>query len=119
MASLSAKLRSVYSDGGGRGIAYGIAYWCPGCDGAHVVYYERPGAGPVWTWDGDVDAPTISPSVLVTYDGADAGEPDAPPSRCHHFVRAGRVEFLADCTHPLAGKTVDLPDFPSNFSTGE
>jgi hypothetical protein len=33
--------------------------------------------------------------------GADAG---AVP-----FVREDRIEFLSDCTHALAGETVDLP----------
>lgn len=31
---------------------------------------------------------------------------------CHSFVTDGRIQFLADCTHDLAGLTVDLPDFP-------
>ena len=30
--------------------------------------------------------------------------------RCHSFVRSGRIEFLSDSTHALAGQTVDLPD---------
>ena len=25
------------------------------------------------------------------------------------YVEAGRIRFLDDCTHALAGKTVDLP----------
>ena len=29
---------------------------------------------------------------------------------CHSFVTDGRIQFLADCTHPLAGQTVDLPE---------
>jgi hypothetical protein len=36
---------------------------------------------------------------------------NCPPSICHSFVRDGRIEFLSDCTHRLAGQTVDLPDF--------
>lgn len=28
---------------------------------------------------------------------------------CHSFVRDGQIEFLSDCTHALAGKTVSLP----------
>jgi hypothetical protein len=108
VARLSAKLRSI--EGGG------IAYWCQGCDGAHVVY-TGDGAGPRWTWDGNVDAPTFSPSVRVSYSGADAGVDDAPPALCHTFIRGGVVEFLADCTHEFAGKTVPLPDWP--YAEGE
>ena len=105
MARLSAKLRSVAVLTPG---ATGISFWCPGCDGAHVVAV----GGGRWSWDGDVDAPTISPSILVTYQGKDAGQDDAPPARCHSFMRAGRIEFLSDSTHALAGQTVPLPDWP-------
>jgi hypothetical protein len=104
MGRLSAKLRSVGD---------GIGFWCPGCDSIHVIRTKPNG----WAWDGNVDAPTISPSILVTYDGKDAGQADAPPSRCHSFVKAGRIEFLSDCTHALAGKTVAVPDWP--YAKGE
>jgi hypothetical protein len=30
---------------------------------------------------------------------------------CHSFVRNGKIEYLSDCTHNLAGKTVDIPKF--------
>jgi hypothetical protein len=36
---------------------------------------------------------------------------DSKPSICHSFVTDGRIQFLNDCTHSLAGQTVDLPDF--------
>ncbi|WP_037422010.1 DUF6527 family protein [Sinorhizobium sp. CCBAU 05631] len=101
-AALSGKLRSVE---GGR-----IMFWCPGCDGAHQVGVGE-GPGPRWGYNGNPDAPTFTPSVLVTYNGADAGKDGAPPAVCHSFVTDGRIQFLGDCTHALAGQTVDLPDF--------
>jgi len=55
-----------------------------------------------WAWNGDVDKPTLMPSIL-TY--ASEGQP-----RCHSFVKAGRIRFLADCSHELAGQEVDLLD---------
>jgi len=111
MAQLSPKLRSVVANGAGDN---GIAFWCPGCDSAHVVAVEGPHA---WSWDGKIDAPTLRPSVLVTYNGEDAGKEQstghrAPPARCHSFVRAGQIEFLADSTHELSGRKVPLPDWP-------
>ena len=30
---------------------------------------------------------------------------------CHSFITDGSIEFLPDCTHELAGKTVPLEDF--------
>lgn len=102
MAALSRKLRSVE---GGR-----LMFWCPGCQGAHQVGVGA-GPGPRWGYNGNPDAPTFTPSVLVTYAGADAGKDGAPPEICHSFVTDGRIQFLSDCTHALAGKTVELPDW--------
>ncbi|RVG15059.1 ammonia monooxygenase [Sinorhizobium meliloti] len=100
MAALSRKLRSVE---GGR-----LMFWCPGCDGAHHV---GAGPGPRWGYNGNPDAPTFTPSVLVTYDGPDAGKDGAPPAICHSFVTDGSIQFLWDCTHALAGQTVDIPNW--------
>lgn len=102
MSALSAILRDV---AGG-----GLMFWCPGCDGAHVIY-TGPGSGPRWGYNGDPDAPTFTPSILVSYNGRDAGVDGAPPAVCHSYVTDGRIQFLADSTHALAGQTVDIPPF--------
>ena len=101
MAAISKKLRDTEN---------GLVFWCPGCDGAHRVPIGT-GPGPRWTWNGDADRPTISPSVLVSYSGRDAGIDGAPPAICHSVVTDGRIQFCGDSTHALAGHTVDLPDF--------
>jgi len=89
---------------------------CPGCGCAHFIN-ER------WTFNGDVDKPTISPSILVTGRQSPtdeqvkrimAGEDlcsELSHTRCHSFVTDGRIRFLDDCTHELKGQTVDLPDW--------
>ncbi len=76
-----------------------LRFNCPGCESAHVVTIA-PHPHP-WEWNGDLERPTLDPSVLVTGGAADI--------RCHSFVRDGRIEYLADCTHDLAATTVDLP----------
>lgn len=106
MSALSSKLRGMEDGHGGQR----LSFQCPGCDRPHAVAVGQ-GPGPRWGWNGSVDAPTFTPSVLVTYDGADAGMSGAPPAVCHSFVIAGRIAFLGDCTHALAGQTVDLPDW--------
>lgn len=103
MSALSNILRSV--EGGG------VMFWCPGCDRAHRVTVGE-GGGPRWGYNGDPQRPTFTPSVRVTYNGDDAGQDGAPPAICHSFVADGRIQYLADCTHPLAGQTVDLPEWP-------
>ena len=41
-----------------------------------------------------------------------AKHPEKPPvfvcSVCHSFVTDGKIQFLGDCTHELAGQTVEL-----------
>lgn len=90
-----------------------LSFRCPGCARSHSVQHGSD-IGPNWTWNGSLERPTFTPSVLVTYDGVDAGQAGAPPAVCHSFVADGCIQFLNDCTHPLAGKTVDLPPWDAS-----
>jgi hypothetical protein len=81
-------------------------FWCPGCEGPHDIATvleharaNRDGSRPVWKFNGNMEAPTFSPSVNY-------------PNWCHFFVEAGKIRFLDDCHHALAGKTVEIPDWP-------
>ena len=87
-------------EGGGQ---RGLHLWCPGCNAVHSVRTDPPG----WTWNGDVEKPTLSPSILHN-----PGRENPSHEICHSFVRDGRIEFLNDSTHALAGQTVDLPPWP-------
>lgn len=103
MARLSAKLRSMTN---------GIMYWCPGCDSPHGI--NTQGGPPVWQWDGNAESPTCSPSVRCFMIDPETNE---QTTLCHHFIKAGKIEFLSDSPHALAGQTVDLPDWP--YAEGE
>lgn len=89
---------------------------CPGCGDPHAVWVGY-GPGPRWGWNYSGDAPTFTPSILVTWtEPSDVPEEFYDTSKdikrvCHSFVTDGRIQFLADCTHALAGQTVDLPDW--------
>jgi len=111
MSALSKILRS--GDGGRL-----LSWWCPGCQGPHQVAVGE-GPGPRWGYNGNPEAPTFTPSVLVTWGSyADPNwkpEPDDPPGlsgRCHSFVVDGQMQMLGDCTHALAGQTVPIPEWP-------
>lgn len=96
-------------------------FYCPGCQYHH-------GVSSAWGFNGDFDKPTFSPSILVkstkmTEKGeADyeawlaAGCPktgevfDHVPTVCHSFVTDGKIQYLSDCTHELAGQTIELED---------
>ncbi len=104
----------------------GWLIFCPACRCGHKFDKGR------WTFNGDLEKPTFSPSMLVksvdlpkhnpiTDDfakGEDGEYLFGPDGRllgckdrvCHSFVRDGHIEFLNDCTHELAGQTVDLPN---------
>jgi hypothetical protein len=110
-----------------------VVFYCPGCKGGHAIPVEGPNAaefsanGTVWGWNGSLECPTFTPSILVRtghYAGGqqsacwctyNAEHPEAPApfecTVCHSFVRDGKIQFLGDCTHALAGQTVDLPDW--------
>lgn len=127
MAALSPILRNSEDNG--------LIFWCPGCNMAHGIHHGA-GSGPRWGWNRDVNKPTFTPSVLVQTTGAPEGRDMMTPAeedeydaiykaggtqavfasrfgiRCHSYVTEGRIQFLSDCTHALAGQTVDLPPFP-------
>lgn len=85
----------------------GVLFECPGCGHLHCVYVEEPSpTGSRWTWNGSLELPTFSPSILVRSNYTSIHRMD---DVCHSFVREGKIEFLSDCTHELAGQTVDLP----------
>lgn len=108
----------------------GLTFWCRGCEMPHRIQHgDGDGDGPRWTWNGDAERPTFSPSILVQWhqwvppattpeiaDKILRGEiKQARQDRvCHSFVTDGRIQYLSDCTHRLAGQTVDLLPFPED-----
>lgn len=111
----------IYLFDGGR-----IEFFCPGCNARHAIVI------PGWSWNGDVDRPTFTPSLLsrsghYLYGGNTPGNcycdfaerhPEAAKGctfkclRCHLYVTDGRIQFLNDCSHALAGQTVDMLECP-------
>lgn len=91
----------------GQGVHY-RSWFCPGCKDEHTIPISGPKA---WSFNGNEEKPTFWPSVLVyevpiTPDSVEGyrGQP-----RCHSFVTDGAMNFLADCTHSLAGQVVPIP----------
>lgn len=96
------KLRPV-SDGVSPKKVIGYSFYCQGCEHVHVFWT----AGQLtWDFDDNLTSPTFSPSLLNTCDN----HPDPKQRRCHLFLRAGRIEYCSDCTHDLAGQTVEMHD---------
>ena len=97
---------------------------CPGCNCTHAI------GAKIHSFNGNFDKPTFQPSLLVrgteftekgkaeyeawvAADYPDRGGKkfDSKPQVCHSYVTDGKIRFLNDCTHSLAGKTVELPEF--------
>jgi hypothetical protein len=99
-------------------------FWCPGCKSQHLIP-TVPGqsifsSGATWGFNGSVDRPTFTPSVFIRTGHYAEGKPKAECwacnnghnmcEVCHSFVTDGKIQFLNDCTHHLAGQTVELPE---------
>lgn len=108
---------SVWTVDGEREVRHLV--WCPGCDRAHYVNVE---GSYTWEWDGNAEAPTYSPSLLVKYRHP-AGHTNENPAPlgydgpfvddvCHSFIVAGAWQFLGDSTHALAGQVVPMVPWP-------
>lgn len=86
------------------GSHHGWMIFCPACGNGHL-FDDR------WTFNGNLEKPTFRASMLCK-----SVDKDLKPTLCHSFVTDGKIEFLSDCLHAMAGKTVDLPDCKPNYS---
>ena len=89
----------------------GYSFECPGCGSQHVYYtveFNTP-PNPTWTFNGNLEKPTFSPSLLVRYEYGD------PPKKhqCHLVMTDGMIKYFNDCTHALSGQTVPVPPHPN------
>lgn len=103
MSELIALSKVLASSGEGS-----LTFFCKGCDAPHSINHNL-GSSPFWIFNGNLEKPTFTPSVLVSWHEGDAAKV------CHSFVTDGRIQYLGDCTHNLAGKTVDLADWQTNW----
>lgn len=89
-----------------------VTFWCPGCEEYHQIDTAK------WEFNGDFEKPTFSPSYLTWLDPNPEANTERKPEwekfrlgfRCHSFIKEGKIEFLSDCTHKLAGQTVDMTE---------
>ena len=89
---------------------------CPGCATfgfkyfpATHTFYIRPfgnGENAVWQFDGNIEYPTFSPSLIGS--SHHWVNEEWVPWTCHFFLENGIFKFLNDCTHKLAGQHVAM-----------
>ena len=116
---------------------YGVIFKCPGCGWNHELPLSNYRPNGVteeciqaakrhhWTFNGSFDSPTFHPSLHWKTGHYVDGTPEADCwlckrakqkgyqsscMICHSWVRDGKIEFLADCTHSYKGQTLELPE---------
>jgi len=116
-----------------------IAFFCRGCNMPHSVKIGT-GPGPRWGYNGNPHAPTFTPSVLARTTTAPEGREVMTDEEsrehaaiyaaggfeavmrsrfglvCHSFITDGRIQYLGDCTHSLAGQTIELPNWAESIA---
>lgn len=103
-------MKSAFRSVNDHGITYkALMFICPGCKefggtGLHMLPVNSTVKRPSWDWDGNLEKPTLTPSILTGKNS---------PQICHSFLKAGIFEYLSDCTHSLANQHIPLPDLPS------
>lgn len=96
-----------------------MQFVCPACNETHQVGVEPP-TTVIWYYNANPEFPTFTPSILVrgvvppTDDELAKSSYARIPRVCHSFITDGRIRYLDDCTHNMAGKTIELPDMKGN-----
>lgn len=94
----------------------GFSFWCPACRGTHRF------SVPDWKFDGNMEQPTIKPSVRVyqpKFTDSDTGVFFPERTVCHLQLTDGVIKYYGDSPHELAGKKVPLPEMPEDYSADQ
>jgi hypothetical protein len=91
-------------------------HWCQGCKCGHVYPTKRIN-GPNWAFNGNVESPSFTPSMLIfmpprkRQDGSMTGQ----KTICHYYLTDGKLAFCGDSPHEFSGKTVSLEPIPEDY----
>lgn len=84
-----------------------LRWWCDGCEDFHLVPVNvdvrEAGAPDGWDYPRGRFVDEALEGEALT---ADSNKRITP--RCHTFIRQGHIEYLTDCDHSLAGKTIPM-----------
>lgn len=92
-----------------------LRFLCPGCK-TDFVWDQLHTVNESWGFNGDVDRPTLTSSVMVQGVRPNAeGKP--APWICHANITDGKLHFHQDCSHALVGQVIELPEWVRPRST--
>lgn len=94
-----AKIKKIEYEDGGIIWKTQYLYQCSGCGYEHAFSLKSEGG--YHEFNLDLEFPTVSPSLVQNF---------TPGKMCHSFIRNGKIEYLNDCFHHLAGHTIELPE---------
>jgi hypothetical protein len=92
-------------------------HWCQGCKEGHVYPTARVN-GPNWSFNGNVQSPSFTPSMLIYIPAGNYGEDNKfvpQRTRCHYYLTDGRLAFCTDSPHEFSGQTVPLEPIPEDY----
>lgn len=73
---------------------YGLLFACPRCGRVNGIAFDLPDhaqkAGPKWTWNGDFEKPTCTPSIRAVKHG------ERPQCGFHGYITDGAWSFCDD-----------------------
>ena len=81
-------------------------HWCPACEVEHPL-------PDTWTFNGDVDKPTFSPSFRQTLVAKPPLHGEENMRVCHYIVTEGRIQFCPDSWHGRSD-IVQMPEIPTS-----
>lgn len=109
-----------------------LYHYCPACDELHQYVVDRKdGNRPAWGFNGDLNKPSFTPSMLIRSGHYASGQKETAETCylcngddeslrdicgiCHYFVTQGKIQYCGDCTHDHKDKIVDLPAIPARY----
>ena len=82
-------------------------FYCEGCDDVHIFHVGSDwGDQHNWGFNGNLDCPSFTPSLLMRWKWGE----EQVERVCHLVLTDGKINYCGDCTHKLAGQTVDMPN---------
>lgn len=98
-------------------------HWCPACKSMHQYRVAKSGGNginpdlPDWSFNGDLENPTFSPSMLITIpERTDRNGVKHPRyTICHYILTEGVINYCGDCPHEMKNQSIPLPDLPEDY----
>lgn len=79
-----------------------MRYYCPGCNRCHTIPIAPDGTEEPWDFNDNLEKPTVLPAIVI--------EDGDGTKVCQHFITDGKISYLENSKHALAGHVVEMKD---------